>query len=86
SLSSFDEDHVKEISASFGEPSWLTGARLEAFRQFNSLPPEKNPLYTKYAKTFDLALDRFKLAQDRTKVDFRSFFSGYLTGGESDIL
>ncbi|MCL4356041.1 MAG: Fe-S cluster assembly protein SufD [Nitrososphaerota archaeon] len=86
SLSSFNEDLLRSISASLAEPSWLTDVRLEAFRQFISLPSEKNPLYTKYSRTFDIALDRFKLARDRTEVDFRSFFTGYLTGTESDIL
>ena len=86
SLSSFDEDLVRSISASFREPSWLTEARLEAFRQFASLPLEKNPLYTKYAKTFDIALDRFRVTQGRSEIDFRSFFTGYLTGNESDIM
>ncbi|MDG6899376.1 MAG: Fe-S cluster assembly protein SufD [Nitrososphaerota archaeon] len=86
SLTSFDEGLVGSISASLGEPSWLTDARLEAFRQFVALPSEKSPLYTKYAKTFDIGLDRFKAAPGGSEIDFRSFFTGYLTGNESDIL
>ena len=85
-MSSFDEALVRAISSSLNEPSWLTDSRLEAYRMFVSLPPEKNPLYTKYARTFSLPLDQFKLTSGRSRVDFRTFFGGYLTGRESDIL
>ena len=85
-VSSFDEDLVRSISSSLSEPSWLTGARVEAFRQFAALPPEKNPLYTKYVRTFDFQLDRFSVAPGRAEIDFRSFFGDHLTGKESDIM
>lgn len=85
-VSSFDEDLVRSISASLNEPSWLTTSRLDAFRQFVALPPEKNPLYTKYVSTFSFPLERFRLVPGRSEVDFRSFFSGFLTGKESDII
>ena len=85
-VSSFDEDLVRAISASLKEPSWLTESRLEAFRQFTSLPPEKNPLYTKYVSTFQFPLERFAIVPGRTPIDFRSFFGEYLTGKETDIL
>lgn len=85
-MSSFDEDLVRSISASLNEPSWLTDVRLQAFKYFVSLPPEKNPLYTKYVSTFDFALDRFAMMPGRTEIDFRNFFSDFLTGKESDIM
>ncbi len=85
-LSSFDEDLVRSLSASLSEPGWLTETRLEAFREFITLPPEKNPLYTKYVSTFNFPLDQFKVVPGRTKLDFRTFFSGFLTGKEVDII
>ena len=85
-VSSFDEDLVRSISASHEEPSWLTDSRVEAFRQFTALPPEKNPLYTKYASVFSFPLDSFGMVPGHAEIDFRSFFGGYLTGKESDIM
>ncbi len=85
-VSSFDERLVRSLSTSFDEPDWLTEARLSAFRQFVSLPPEKNPLYTKYVSTFDFPLGKFKLVPGRSEADLRAFFSGFLTGKESDII
>ena len=85
-VSSFDEDLVRAISASLKEPSWLTESRLEAFRQFTSLPPEKNPLYTKYVSTFQFPLEMFTVVPGRSAIDFRTFFGEYLTGKETDIL
>ena len=83
---SFDEDLVRAISSSLNEPPWLTKSRLEAFEQFASLPPEKNPLYTKYVSTFRFPLEPFTMVPGRTPIDFRSFFGEYLTGKETDIL
>jgi Fe-S cluster assembly protein SufB/Fe-S cluster assembly protein SufD len=85
-VSSFDEDLVKAISASLKEPSWLTDSRLESFRQFVALPPEKNPLYTKYVGAFNFPVEGFTLVPGHSEVDFRSFFSGFLTGRESNII
>jgi FeS assembly protein SufD len=85
-VSSFDEDLVRSISASLHEPSWLTSSRVEAFRQFSVLPPEKNPLYTKYVSTFNFPLEGFRLVPGRSEIDFRTFFKDYLTGKESDII
>ena len=85
-VSSFDEDLVRAISSSLKEPSWLTQSRLEAFGQFASLPPEKNPLYTKYVSAFRFPLEQFTIAPGRTSIDFRNFFGEYLTGKETDIL
>ena len=85
-VSSFDEDLVRSLSASLSEPAWLTDTRLDAFKEFIALPPEKNPLYTKYVSTFDFSVDQFKVVPGRTKLDFRTFFSGFLTGKETDII
>jgi FeS assembly protein SufD len=85
-VSSFDEDLVRSLSSSLNEPGWLTEARLEAFRAFITLPPEKNSLYTKYVSTFDFSLDQFKIVPGQTSIDFRSFFKDFLTGKEIDII
>ena len=85
-MSSFDEDLVRSLSSALHEPSWLTGARLEAFRQFAALPAEKNPLYTKYVSTFDFQLDKFGVSPGQAEIDFREFFGDHLTGKESNII
>jgi len=85
-VSSFDESLVGSISSSLKEPDWLTSLRLEAYRQFIELPPERNPLYTKYVSTFDFPLSPFRVVPGRTEVDLRSFFSDFLTGKEKNIL
>ncbi|HYB06598.1 MAG TPA: SufD family Fe-S cluster assembly protein [Nitrososphaerales archaeon] len=85
-LSSFDEDLVRSLSASLEEPDWLTNTRLEAYKEFASLPPEKNPLYTKYVSTFNFPLEQFRLVPGKSRVDFRSFFADFLTGKERDIV
>ena len=85
-VSSFDEELVRKISSSLNEPGWLMESRQEAYRQFVELPSEKNPLYTKYVSTFDFPLDPFTVVPGRAEVDFRSFFTGYLTGKEKNIL
>lgn len=85
-MSSFDEDLVRSLSDSLDEPDWLKETRLEAFRDFVALPPEKNALYTKYVSTFNFSLDQFRVVPGRTEVDFRNFFSGFLTGKEADIV
>jgi Fe-S cluster assembly protein SufB/Fe-S cluster assembly protein SufD len=85
-VSTFDEGLVRSLSASFNEPSWLTDARLAAFREFVSLPPEKNPLYTKYVSTFNFSLDQFRMVPGRSEADLRTFFSDFLTGKETNII
>jgi FeS assembly protein SufD len=83
---SFGEDLVRSLSRSLGEPDWLTSARLEAYKSFIQLPPEINPLYTKYVSTFGFPVDQFRMSVQKSKVDFRSFFGDFLTGKESDII
>ena len=85
-MSSFNEDLVRSISASLAEPDWLTQFRLDAYRHFVELPPEKNPLYTKYVSTFDVPVDRFRVDADRSKADLRTFFSDFLSGKERNII
>jgi FeS assembly protein SufD len=85
-VSSFDEDLVKSLSASLDEPRWLTITRLEAFKHFMTLPPEKNPLYTKYVSTFDFPIEKFRVIPGHTEIDFRGFFGDFLTGKERDII
>jgi len=85
-VSSFDEKLVRDISSSLEEPSWLTDSRLESFREFASLPPELNPLYTKYVASFNIPPERFRVLPGHSEVDFRSFFGGFLTGKEKDIV
>ena len=85
-VGSFDEELVRALSERLGEPQWLCDLRLDAFRHFVALPPEKNPLYTKYVRTFKYDLSNFPVSPDKAEIDFRSFFEGYLTGKESNIL
>ena len=85
-VGSFDEDLVRSLSASLGEPRWLEDTRLESLRQFAALPPERNPLYTKYVSTFDFDLSKFHVSPQKTEIDFRGFFEGFLTGKERNIL
>lgn len=83
---SFGEDLVKELSRTLREPDWLTKSRLDAYKLFSELPPETNPLYTKYVSTFGFPVEQFKMTTARSEVDFRSFFSGFLTGKERNII
>jgi len=83
---SFDEDLALALSESLNEPKWLRDSRLKALTEFSSLPPEKNPLYTKYAGISSFDLSRFRMVPGKTTADFRSLFSGFLTGKETNIL
>lgn len=85
-VGSFDEGLVKSLSESLEEPGWLRESRMKALAEFTSLPPEKNPLYTKYASVSGFDLSRFGMAPGKTTIDFRSQFSGFLTGKETNIL
>jgi FeS assembly protein SufD len=85
-MSSFNEDLVRSISASLSEPDWLTQFRLDAYRHFVELPPEKNPLYTKYVSTFNVPVDGFRVDAEHSKADLRTFFSDFLSGKERNII
>ncbi len=85
-MGSFTEEAVKSVSLSLEEPAWLTELRLQAFEQFRSLPAEKNPLYTKYAFISAFDESAFGAYPKGTEADPRSFFKGYLTGKEANLL
>jgi len=85
-VSSFKESLVTLLSDSRGEPAWLRRARLVAFHDFVSLSPEVNPLYKKYARISDFDLSQFTILPEKPQVDFRTFFTDYLTGKERNIL
>jgi len=85
-MGSFDEEAVRSLSNFLREPAWLTETRLEAFRHFASLPPETNPLYTKYASISSFDGSRFGVLPQKSPVDLRTFFKDYLTGSESNII
>src|ERR687884_855420 len=46
-LSSISSGHIDLIAAQ--EPSWLASMRKQAFLQYQSLPAEVSPLYSKYS-------------------------------------
>ena len=46
-LSSINNDYIDLLAAK--EPSWLTSIRRQAFSQYQSLPAEVSPLYSKYS-------------------------------------
>lgn len=83
---SFGEELVRSLSKSLDEPDWLTASRLSAYKSFVELPPEINPLYTKYVGTFGFQVDQFKMSTSKSKIDLRNFFGDFLTGRESNIM
>jgi Fe-S cluster assembly protein SufB/Fe-S cluster assembly protein SufD len=85
-LSSFNENAVRSLSAFLEEPGWLAESREEAFQEFVRLPPEKNPLYTKYVSTFNFPIDQFRMVPERAEFDFRTYFRDFLSGKERDII
>ena len=85
-VGSFDEECVRALSKSLDEPEWLRESRLKALAEFSSSPQERNPLYTKYASISSFELSKFGIVPGKTTADFRSIFSGFLTGKETNIL
>jgi FeS assembly protein SufD len=85
-LGQLGEDGVRKLSESMEEPGWLTDSRLDSFRAYQSLAPEPNPLYSKYAATFGVDVSGFGISAQKQKLDFRTFFEGFLTGREHNIL
>ena len=47
-LSKLGNSHIKEISASRGEPDWLREYRQDSLSTYDRLPIEVSPLYNKY--------------------------------------
>ena len=86
SVNRFGEELVRSISSSLREPSWLADARLDALREFASLPEETNPLYTKYSRISAFDLSAFSVsAHPSPPADLRTYFKDFLTGSESNI-
>ncbi len=85
-MGSFNEDAVRALSRYLREPSWLTDFRLKSFSSFASLPPEKNPLYTKYANISSFDGSSFGVKPQKSQIDLRSFFKEFLSGKENNIL
>ncbi|MBI3859971.1 MAG: SufD family Fe-S cluster assembly protein [Thaumarchaeota archaeon] len=85
-MGAFGEESVAALSKSLAEPGWLTDSRLKSYQSFVSLPLEKNPLYTKYVSIAGFDLSQFRVSGEAQEIDFREFFSGFLTGKESNIL
>ena len=85
-LGHFDEPLIGSLSRERGEPAWLREFRSGSFKDFVSLPPERNQLYTKYVSTFNVDVTGFPLSPSQSEVDFRSFFKSHLTGSETNIL
>ncbi len=84
-LGDFSESSIKEVSTSLKEPEWLLRFRLKSFEYFLSLPPETNPLYTKYAYVSQFNIPDFPYSGSGRQLDFRSTFEGYLIGNETNI-
>jgi len=85
-MGSFNEDAVRALSEFLKEPAWLREFRLNSFHSFVSLPPEKNPLYTKYAHVSSFDGSKFAVKPQKSKVDLRTFFKDYLSGKENNII
>jgi len=85
-MGSFNEDAVRVLSKFLGEPAWLLDFRLASFRSFAELPPEKNPLYTKYTQISSFDGSKFGVKAQKSKVDLRSYFKDYLSGKENNIV
>ena len=63
SLSSLNDNYVKEKSTINSEPEWLMEIRNNAFSNYASLPHEVSPLYKKYSDANLLYPDRVYLSQ-----------------------
>lgn len=85
-MGEFSEASVRALSFFLKEPAWLTQFRLESYRWYETLPPEKNPLYAKYSNISSFDGSAFGVKPQKSKVDLRSFFADYLTGKENNIL
>jgi Fe-S cluster assembly protein SufB/Fe-S cluster assembly protein SufD len=84
-LGSHSSETINALSDSFGEPQWLREFRLESLSYFENLPLEISPLYKKYAYLSNFDPSQFGARPPTESPDLRSFFSGYLTGKETNI-
>ncbi len=84
-LSAFTRSTIDALSDSFKEPQWLREFRLESLSHFENLPVEISPLYKKYAYLSSFDPSQFNATPSSENLDLRNFFSGYLTGKETNI-
>ncbi|MBI3024011.1 MAG: SufD family Fe-S cluster assembly protein [Thaumarchaeota archaeon] len=82
----FTEEDVIRLSERFREPDWLRNFRLDAFRRYLELPLELSPLYTKYTNVSNFDPNQFSVRTEEEEIDLRSYFEGYLSGKETNIL
>jgi Fe-S cluster assembly scaffold protein SufB len=64
-LSSIDSGHIDLIAAQ--EPSWLASIRKQAFLQYQSLPTEVSPLYSKYSDITKIKPETIHFASQTTR-------------------
>jgi FeS assembly protein SufD len=64
-LSSIDSGHIDLIAAQ--EPSWLASIRKQAFLQYQSLPTEVSPLYSKYSDVTKIKPETIHFAGQTTR-------------------
>jgi Fe-S cluster assembly protein SufB/Fe-S cluster assembly protein SufD len=84
-LGAFTTDTVNSLSDSLKEPQWLREFRIESLKHFESLPLEISPLYKKYSYLSNFDPSPFPARPPAEDLDLRGFFSGYLTGKETNI-
>ncbi len=61
-LSTIDSDHIRAISSSGDEPSWLTEHRKNSLSIYEGLPIETSPLYGKYTDAKKMDPDQVSLS------------------------
>jgi Fe-S cluster assembly protein SufB/Fe-S cluster assembly protein SufD len=82
----FNEDNIVELSNKNKEPEWLKRFRLESFQAYANEPIERSPLYSKYTNVSKFEVGQYASLAPIEKIDFRTFFEGYLTGTERNII
>ncbi len=86
SVGAFTDEKVEALVSALGEPAWLRDFRLESLREFQKLPLEISPLYTKYSGISAFDPTKFPVEPPAENVDLRSHYEGYLTGKETNII
>src|SRR5918992_3945942 len=64
-LSSINNKHIDLLAAE--EPNWLASIRKQAFLQYQSLPSEVSPLYSKYSDVNKIKPESIHLMEQSTK-------------------
>jgi Fe-S cluster assembly protein SufB/Fe-S cluster assembly protein SufD len=85
-IGQFNEGAIIELSSARKEPEWLRRFRLESFQNYLNTPVEKSPLYSKYTNVSRFEVGEFATISPAEKIDFRTYFEGYLTGKENNII